>query len=460
VLSFAHSDPAADVLITGIGLVTPLGCSREATWRNLLACNTAGRELDCESIDEFEALCKISGLRIFGAPVDHAEVLNRLRSSTVVDRIPPGIAAAWNSEPLISMSLLALSEALEQAELPLAARAPERTAVVFGGSKGGMRTAERIVKSFRSTRMAELQPAECFRDPGPARRGFFECESSTDGYADDWTYSFQTDAATQAIAAVTGAVSASTCPVAACATGLISVLQGASMVHSGFCDVCITGSADAALRASVLSSFHRLRVTSRHREAASACRPFDESRDGFIVGEGSAVLVLESRRHAEARSAKPLAKLTGGGWLNDPTGLTQIDSSGAVVKELLSRVFTRRTLWPQVLSLHGTGTETNDLAEANGIRDFFGPAFGPPCFAVKGAIGHLLGAAGSVETALTVLSLCREQVPGTMNLRTQDPRCAIPLMRSPQGMPGLERIAKLSLGFGGHVACGVFERPD
>ena len=232
------------------------------------------------------------------------------------------------------------------------------------------------------------------------------------------------------------------------------------MIHRGECDVCIAGSADAGLRSSVLASFHRLRVTSRHTDAASACRPFDETRDGFLVGEGAGVMILESRTHAQSRQANSIARVVAGGWLNDPTGMTQIDECGTVVNEILKRTLVSKGRCPDILSVHGTGTESNDLAEARGIQSAFASAKKmPECFGVKGAMGHLLGAAGSVETVLTLLALHLQQIPGTANLRKIDDRCRIPLNSHGRTMPQIQQAAKLSLGFGGHVACGVFERP-
>ena len=457
-LSLSDTDSRRDVLVTGVGMVTPLGCSADATWQRLLAGHRAGRELSCNDIDHFDALSEMQGLRIIGAPVDHPEVSRRLSGLRLLENISPATAAAWSCEPLISMSLLALDEGLLQAKLPLVSRNPDRTAVVFGSSKGGMRTAERLTWALLPKRAAVLSSNRSPKDEPHSPRDDQFADMPEEQFGSLWSHACQADSATRAITAVTGAKVASNCPVAACATGLIAVLQGAAMVHAGLCDVCIVGSADAALRASVLASFHRLRVTSRHPDAASACRPFNESRDGFIVGEGAAVMILESRRHAEARRARPLAKVSGGGWLNDPTGLTQIDTSGSVVAELLRRVIRDHSQRPDVISLHGTGTEPNDLAEARGVYSFFGESPTPPCFAVKGAIGHLLGAAGSVETALAVLSLHHQQIPGTANLQSPDPRCPIHLSSRPEEMSSLRRIAKLSLGFGGHVACGIFER--
>ncbi len=451
-LSFSESDSRRDVLVTGIGLVTPLGCSATETWNSLLRGERAGKNLSPGDVDHFDALHEIAGLRLIGAPVDHVEVQRRLLASSLLNVADPSMKSAWLSEPLLEMSLLALDEALSEAKISLPLLNADRSMVVFGNSKGGLRTAEEL------SRRIHCRPKVLVTAAGSptAADSHAEIVDTQNSIGDLWQFAFQPDSVTRAISALTGATAGSSCPVAACATGLISVLQGAAMIHAGLCDVCIVGSADAALRASVLASFHRLRVTSRHDDGATACRPFDESRNGFIIGEGAAVMILESRRHAQARGVNGIAQVKVGGWLNDPTGITQIDTSGEVVAEVLNRTVRKFSLTPQTICLHGTGTESNDLAEARGVHTVFDDA-APVSFGVKGALGHLLGAAGSVETALTLLALKHRQIPATMNLSNVDPRCRIPLSTESQSMPSLHRAAKLSLGFGGHVACGIFD---
>ena len=433
------------MLVTGVGLVTPLGNSVDVTWKRLLAGHRAGRTLTSSDIDHYEQLARIEGLRLHGAPVNSAGLRQSLIESRLLSDFPPNVIDAWLSEPLVVMSLVAYIEAVAQAGLADTLKSPgwnceTRTAVVYGSSKGGLRTAERLTELMRSGAANDQQNA-----------------SITTEFDSLWQYAFASDSATRAIAAVSGATAGVNCPVAACATGLISVLQGAAMIRGGLCDVCIVGSADAGLRASVMSSFHRLRVTSRYADAANACRPFDADRDGFLIGEGAGVMILESRRHAESRGVPGIARVVGGLWLSDPTGITQIDQSGSIVAEVLQRSFRKHDFLPDIISVHGTGTESNDLAEARGIVTVLGNN-APECFGVKGAMGHLLGAAGSVETILTILALRDQIVPGTTNLQQQDPNCKLRLRSTSETSPGLQRAAKLSLGFGGHVACGLFER--
>ncbi len=433
------------MLVTGVGLVTPLGNSVDVTWRRLLAGDRAGRILNSSDIDHYELLARIEGLRLHGAPVNSAGLQQSLIESELFADFPPNVIQAWLSEPLVAMSLAAYVEAVTQAGLADAFRSPQennatRTAVVYGSSKGGLRTAERLTELMRSGVADDQQST-----------------SITNEFDSLWQHAFFSDSATRAIAAVSGAMAGISCPVAACATGLISVLQGAAMIRNGLCDICIVGSADAGLRASVMSSFHRLRVTSRHSNPANACRPFDVDRDGFLIGEGAGVLILESRGHAESRGVPGMARVVGGQWLSDPTGMTQIDQSGSIVAEVLQRCFRKHDFCPEIISVHGTGTESNDLAEARGIDTALGDE-APDCFGVKGAMGHLLGAAGSVETILTILALRDQIIPGTTNLQNQDPNCKLRLRSTSEKSPGLQRAAKLSLGFGGHVACGLFDR--
>ncbi len=435
------------MLVTGVGLVTPLGNSADVTWNRLLAGDRAGRILTSSDIDHYEQLACIEGLRLHGAPVNLAGLQQSLVESRLLTDFPPNVVATWLSEPLVAMSLAACIEAITQAKLADTFISPgwnseSRTAVVYGSSKGGLRTAERLTDLMRSGAAVEKQSTHISNE-----------------FNSLWQHAFASDSATRAIAAISGATAGVSCPVAACATGLISVLQGAAMIRNGLCDVCIVGSADAGLRASVMSSFHRLRVTSRHADPANACRPFDVDRDGFLIGEGAGVLILESRRHAESRGVPGIARVVGGQWLSDPTGMTQIDQSGSIVAEVLQRTFRKHDFLPDIISVHGTGTESNDLAEARGINAALG-SNAPKCFGVKGAMGHLLGAAGSVETILTILALRDQFVPGTVNLTHQDPRCSVKLRSSTHPLNGLRRAAKLSLGFGGHVACGLFERSE
>ena len=457
-----QSEQPRDVVVTGIGMVTPLGNSLSTTWHRLTLGERACRALTADEIDHFQQLESIEGLRIAGAPVDHHGIRNSLLEKLKVQprnrKWQEFPFDAWLSEPVVAMTLHAMMEAAEHAGLHLPVKDPAMSACFAGASKGGLRSAESLVHAAAAERLAYAGGIDSFA----AGRRIFEHPPEAE-ISKLWWHAFQTDAASRAISAISGVQGATSCPVAACATGLVSIIQAASAIHAGQFDVCFAGSADAALRPSVLASFHRLRVTSRNADPAFACKPFDQDRDGFLIGEGCAILVLESRRHAESRGAKPLVRISGGGWLSDPSGVTQIDTSGQVVAELLKRTqhaveATSADYRPiGYINTHGTGTPSNDLAEANGIHNALHDNL-PRCSGFKGAIGHLLGGAGSVESALTMQALQDLHFPGTTNLIQIDRECQIPLLTESWSFPNVQRVAKLSLGFGGHVACALFDR--
>ena len=444
VLHFQSPQPSdRDVLATGLGMVTPLGLSREASWQTLTAGLTAARHLTRADVSHFDQLCDLMKAVPAGAPVDRAVIAQR--AADVVTRWTPKLASDFqrhfSHDCLNNMVAVSLMEALDDAELSVRELHEQRIGCVIGSSKASLQSTEAEYLDFR-------------------RHG------SKAALADEismgrWQHAFLPDATLGCVKFLTQSEGPGNCPVAACATGLISVIEAAHYISSGQCDICIAGSADASLRASVLASFHRLGVLSRHTPPAMACRPFDINRDGFVIGEGAAVVILESRQHAERRGAESYAQIVSGGWLTDPTGMTQIDSEGRIVSQLIRQLIRQLTSAhvPAHVQLHGTGTETNDLAEANGLNRIYGADQLPVCSASKGATGHLLGAAGSVEFGFTLLGLRDQIIPGTRNHLESDPRCHVNLLQHTASPSSLHSAMKLSLGFGGHVA-GCVIRPN
>lgn len=450
--------------MTGLGAITPLGLGIDASWQALCSGRSAATTLRPSQIDHWTQLRQSPGMKLHGAPVSESfqDSMQRIAMHQIA-RQPQMAAAlrAWSREPMVAMAVAAMNEAFRTASLAMESIEPARTSVIFGSSKGGLRTAEQLCreqhvdgnalpcKSDMRVTFDELGSAAASRAATVTRSAGIA--SNTEGL---WEWAFASDSATQAMARILGVRGAMSCPIAACATGLIALLQGAFQIASGACDVCVVGSSDAALRASVISSFHRLRVTSRHDDPRTACRPFDETRDGFVIGEGAAVMILESREHLQKRRGRAFAKVLGGGWLSDPTGMTQVDESGAVVQEVIQRSVDATCVVPSLISVHGTGTESNDLAESRGISRT--PCQSALCFGMKGSLGHLLGAAGSVETALSLYGLSKRQHAGTTNLNQQDSRCPISIARHPGQVSADAVLGKLSLGFGGHTAFGMF----
>lgn len=391
------------VVVTGIGLVTPFGAGREISWSALCAGRSAVAWFEA---DEFRGSQR-RGPRWVGAAAP-AELLA-------------------STEPVVTMALAAAREAVTHASL---SEISERGGCVIGTSKIGLRSFARAARQV-----------------------------------EDIPHEFWPNAAARAVAREWKLRGPMLCPVAACATGLVSVIRGADLIRTGECDVVLAGSSDASLLPIVLGSFQRLGVLARgFEEPATACRPFDVERSGFVIGEGAAVLVLEDHEHAVARGANILAEFVAGRLASDPSGLTQVDPMGTALAWLISDVLRRANLAPDeidAINLHGTATRANDIAETRAVRAAFGSAADRVvCSSQKGAIGHLLGAAGSVESALAVLTLRDQVVPPTINLHTPDPHCDLDYVASTARPMRLRNVLKVSLGFGGHLAVGLFHSTE
>ena len=252
-------------------------------------------------------------------------------------------------------------------------------------------------------------------------------------------------------------------PVAACATGLIAALQGADLIRRGVCDVVVAGSADLSLEPLVLGAFRRMKVLARiDADPTRAVRPWSRDRSGFLVGEGGAILILERLEAVHARGATAYAELAGGAWGSDAWHETNLNPDPTGFARLIARALRSAGVDPSaiaVVNVHGTATGSNDPLECRALHRAFGAkAVRLACSASKAQVGHLLGASGAVELAITALSVRDGFSPPTLNLDDPDPACdldATPLRGRRLDVPA---ALKLSLGFGGHLAAAVLKR--
>jgi len=412
-----HTREPCRIVVTGIGLCTPLGPDRESSWRQMVAGHSSARWLAAPHWSDDVPLA--------GAPVCYPE--NR---------------PFRHSEPLVELALTTAAEALSHAGLDRRVLDRQVVGVVFGTSKGGLHSFSRILEKSRSN-------ATCGR---PINKEFAD--------SNEWLDVLPNQAAA-AIGRMIGGYGPVLCPVAACATGLAACLRGAELIQNGDCDVALVGSADVSLQPALLGSFRRLGVLSREMEdAARACRPFDRGRSGFVIGEGAACLVLERLDSVIKRDAAWYAEWLGGRMLSDPHGLTQLDPAGTSLRRLLRDLHSIGRRCPDYINLHGTGTLTNDPVECRAIRKVFGTVADEfDCSGLKGGLGHLLGAAGSVELAATVLAIRDQIVPPTVNLVEIDPECRLQLTPRIAKPRRIEIAWKLSMGFGGHLAGACLGRP-
>jgi 3-oxoacyl-[acyl-carrier-protein] synthase II len=252
------------------------------------------------------------------------------------------------------------------------------------------------------------------------------------------------------------------CPMAACATGLVSIIRGVQMIRDGACEAVLAGSVDASLTPALLGCYRRMKVlASGFDDPRSAMRPFESDRCGFLAGEGAGVLLLESANLARSRNHQPLARVLGCALGNDPSGLTEIDVTGETLACVVRDALQRSQLSASdvdAVQVHGTATWQNDVCEARALRRIWGGE-PPPVISIKGAIGHLLGGAGSVETAFAALALRDRMIPPACNFSRADPDCRLDLSAEARSH-ALRSVLKLSLGFGGHLAAIVLQSPD
>lgn len=403
----AAAPEAPRVVVTGIGLVTGLGISREETWRNLREGRQGFRRLE---------------LGVANGLAPH-----------VCCALPEG-----GGGPLAHLRRAA-AEACSDAGLVAGSFDQDRAAVVVGLSKGDLGLLARAREAMKADRAEG---------------------SALGGWDMGWP-----DAGAVALARATGWRGPCLAPIAACATGLIAALRAADLIQSGVCDLALCGASDSSLDPLVLAAFRRMGVLAQvGSEPNRAVRPWDRGRSGFLVGEGAATLVLERAEHAHARGVLPYAEFAGGAFGADAFHATNLNPDHAGLAYLISLALRRADAAPGEIdhvNVHGTATRTNDPLECRALRAVLGPsADRVSCSANKAQIGHLLGAAGAAELAITCLAVRDAFVPPTLNLDDPDPACDL------DGTPHVGRARsigaalKLSIGFGGHLAAAVLRRPD
>ena len=259
----------------------------------------------------------------------------------------------------------------------------------------------------------------------------------------------------------TGAAGPNWAPVAACSTGAHAIGEALWSIRSGRTDAVIAGSAEAAL---AIGGFEAMRALSgRNEDPPGASRPFDRERDGFVLGEGAGVLVLEEKESAQRRGAEILAEVAGYAANADAYHLTQPTTDGARAASCIRLALEDAGMNPEdigYLNAHGTSTPLNDVHETRAIKQAFGAhAHRLAVSSTKSMTGHLLGAAGSVEAAVSILALGRGMLPPTINQKTPDPECDLDYVPNQAREAALDAVMSNSLGFGGTNTVLIFKKP-
>ncbi len=417
-----HGGGGRRVVVTGIGCVTPLGGDAEGTWEGAVAGRSGATRLEGP---ELEAL----PVRIAApvtAPLDLADVPAKERRR--LDRV---CQLAWVAarEALADASLAELPDALD----------PERVGVAIGSAIGGIGT---ILADHR-----------VFLESGPRRVSPFLVPMSLANLPSGF------------VAIRRGLRGPNLTHATACATGAHGIGEAARAVATGAADVMLAGGAEAAIQPLVIAGFANMQALSRRNdEPQRASRPFDVGRDGFVIGEGAGVLVLEALEHARARGARVRAELLGYGAGADASHVAQPDPEGRGAEACMRAALDAAGVEPAVLdwvNAHATSTPSGDLAEARALGRLLGEhAAHVPVSAPKSATGHLLGAAGAVEALLCVRALESGRIPPTRNLETPDPACPLDHVSHKAREVRARTVLSNSFGFGGTNAALVFGRGD
>jgi 3-oxoacyl-[acyl-carrier-protein] synthase II len=248
-----------------------------------------------------------------------------------------------------------------------------------------------------------------------------------------------------------------------CASGTIAIGEGFRMIRDGYADVMVSGGAEAPLAPLCFGAFSIIRAMStRNDDPASSSRPFDKDRDGFVMGEGAAVLVLEEYDRAVARGAKIYAEIAGFGFSNDAYHMTAPRPDGSQAARSMRLALKDANLQPhevEYINAHGSSTPLNDPTETKAIKDVFGEsAYSVAVSGTKGYYGHALGASGAIETAISALAIEREWLPPTVNLSVADEACDLNFLPGTGEVKRVEHILTNSFGFGGINAALVLRR--
>jgi len=255
------------------------------------------------------------------------------------------------------------------------------------------------------------------------------------------------------------------CVVSACATGSNNIGDVMMMIQRGMMDAGICGGSEAAISTMGIGGFNALRALStRNDEPATASRPFDKTRDGFVMGEGAGILVLESLEHAQARGARIHAELVGIGMSADANHITAPDPEGQGAALAMQNLLEDAGVSPEevdYLNMHGTATPLGDIAENKAVKTVFGPhAYRMSLSSTKSMIGHLLGAAGAVEAIATIMAVKHDYVPPTINFEHPDPECDLDYTFNEARKRPVNVAMSNAFGFGGHNTSLAFRKYD
>jgi len=414
----ADANGRVRVVVTGLGAISPIGLDRHTTWQAA----RAGRS-GIAAIELFDA--SPLPVRIAGEVkgFDAAEVLGRKE--------------ARRTSRAIQYALVAAREAAEDSGLDIRAEA-EDVGVLIASGVGGLEVLERNVVTLNAE--------------GPRRVSPFTVPAMI------------ADMPAGMVSIDLGAKGPNFAVVSACASGAHAIGEAAEWIRRGDAVAVVAGGSEASVTAIGIATFAAMQALStRNDEPQRASRPFDKDRDGFVMAEGAAVLVLEELSHARARGAQIYAEVVGYGLTADASHITQPEENGDGARRCMERALQRAGATPSdvgYINAHGTSTQLNDASETRAIKRVFGEAAATvPVSSTKSMTGHLLGAAGALEGFFSVMAIHDHYLPPTINLDEPDPECDLDYVPNTGRAASPKLVLSTSFGFGGHNACLAFAAP-
>ncbi|MFC1784271.1 beta-ketoacyl-ACP synthase II [Candidatus Neomarinimicrobiota bacterium] len=406
------------VVITGVGAIAPNGNNIESFWSALVAGKSG-----IDSIKSYDT-------------TDHSvTIAGEVKNFDYEDHIERKDARKLDRFSIFA--LVAAKEAIENAELDSSRLDPDKIGVILGSGVGGVATL--------------IEQQNVIQDRGPKRVSpHFVPKMIANIAAGHIAIRWNLKGPNQTI-------------VSACASGTDAIGIALRLIQAGDADAIVTGGSEASVLPLTIAGFANMRALStRNNDPQAASRPFDLDRDGFILGEGSGILVIETEKHALARGAPILAELAGYGATDDAYHVTQPSEGGIGGAKAMQRAIANAGLNPKDISYinaHGTSTPYNDKNESKAIRTVFGEyADKLKISSTKSMTGHLLGASGAVEAIASVKAIQQQIAPPTINYQTPDPECALDYIPNKAQSFEINSVMSNSFGFGGHNGVLVFKK--
>jgi 3-oxoacyl-[acyl-carrier-protein] synthase II len=400
------------VVISGLGVISPIGNDLSTFWNNLIA-GTSG----VGPVTQFDAS---------DYPTRIAAEVKNFDPLDYMDK-----KEARRMDRFVQFAVAAARQALEHAGLDMNQVDADRVGVYIGSGIGGLATWE--------------EQYQVLLNRGPNRVSPFFIPMMISNMA------------AGQVSIMTGAKGPNSTSVSACASGTNSIGDAFRIIQYGDADVMIAGGTEATIRPLAFAGFCAARAMSTHNdEPQKASRPFDKDRDGFVMGEGAGILILEELEHAKRRGANIIAEIVGYGMSGDAYHLTAPAPEGEGAARAMARAIQDAGLKPEdidYINAHGTSTDLNDKFETMAIKKTFGEhAYKLAISSNKSMIGHLLGAAGGVEAVATAMTLKEQIIPPTINYETPDPECDLDYVPNEARRARVRAALSNSLGFGGHNA--------